>query len=95
VLQNIMNANDQIAARNEDLLNKNHVLSINIMSSPGAGKTTLLLETIRRLKEKTRITVIEADSASPPTRAAPDPFKNCRRVTSIPSSPLLKISLTY
>jgi hydrogenase nickel incorporation protein HypB len=64
VLQNIMNANDQIAARNADLLNKNHVLAVNIMSSPGAGKTTLLLETIRRLKGKTRITVIEADIAS-------------------------------
>jgi hydrogenase nickel incorporation protein HypB len=64
VLQNIMNANDQIAVRNEDLLNKNHVLAINIMSSPGAGKTTLILETIRRLKDKTRIAVIEADIAS-------------------------------
>jgi hydrogenase nickel incorporation protein HypB len=64
VLENIMNANDQIAARNEDLLNKSHVLAINIMSSPGAGKTTLLLETIRRLKDKTRIAVIEADIAS-------------------------------
>jgi hydrogenase nickel incorporation protein HypB len=64
VLQNIMNANDQIAARNQALLEKNEVLAINIMSSPGAGKTTLLLETIRRLKNKTGIAVIEADIAS-------------------------------
>jgi hydrogenase nickel incorporation protein HypB len=34
------------------------------MSSPGAGKTTLLLETIKRLKSKYRIAVIEADIAS-------------------------------
>jgi hydrogenase nickel incorporation protein HypB len=64
VLQNIMNANDQIAARNKELLDKNKVLAINVMSSPGAGKTTLLLETIRRLKNKVRIAVIEGDIAS-------------------------------
>ncbi len=64
VLQNIMNANDQIAARNKEMLDKNKVLAINIMSSPGAGKTTLLLKTIQRLKDKTRIAVIEADIAS-------------------------------
>ncbi len=64
VLQNIMNANDQIAARNKELLDKSKVLAINIMSSPGAGKTTLILETIRRLKTKVRIAVIEGDIAS-------------------------------
>jgi hydrogenase nickel incorporation protein HypB len=64
VLQNIMSANDQIAARNQELLTKNKILAVNIMSSPGAGKTTLLLETIRRLKNKRRISVIEADISS-------------------------------
>lgn len=64
VLQNIMNANDQIAAKNKELLNRKKVLAINVMSSPGAGKTTLILETIRRLKDKFRIAVIEADIAS-------------------------------
>jgi hydrogenase nickel incorporation protein HypB len=64
VLQNILNANDQIAARNKGLLDKNQVLAINVMSSPGAGKTTLLLETIRRLKDRVKIGVIEADIAS-------------------------------
>src|SRR5512137_3071070 len=64
VLQNIMNANDQIAAKNQELLNKSRVLAVNVMSSPGAGKTTLILETIRRLKNKVRIAVIEADIAS-------------------------------
>jgi len=37
---------------------------VNVMSSPGAGKTSLILETIRRLKGKTRIGVIEGDVAS-------------------------------
>jgi hydrogenase nickel incorporation protein HypB len=64
VLQNIMNANDQLAAENLKLLDKYKILSINIMSSPGAGKTTLLMETIKRLKAKVRIGVIEADIAS-------------------------------
>jgi hydrogenase nickel incorporation protein HypB len=64
VLQNIMSANDQIAAHNKELLEKNKVLAINVMSSPGAGKTTFLMEVIRRLKGKYKITVIEADIAS-------------------------------
>jgi hydrogenase nickel incorporation protein HypB len=64
VLQNIMNANDQLAAENRKLLEKNKVLAVNVMSSPGAGKTTLLLNTIKRLKEKVKIAVIEADIAS-------------------------------
>jgi hydrogenase nickel incorporation protein HypB len=64
VLQNIMNANDKIAEKNQDLLNQNKVMSVNVMSSPGAGKTSLILETIRRLKEKFKICVVEADIAS-------------------------------
>ncbi len=64
VLQNILDANDQIANRNRQLLDAQRVLGINIMSSPGAGKTSLILQTIKRLKEKVRIAVIEGDIAS-------------------------------
>ncbi len=64
VLQNIMNANDQLAVENRKLLDKNKVLAVNVMSSPGAGKTTLLLSTIKQLKDKVKIAVIEADIAS-------------------------------
>ena len=64
VLQNILNANDQLAAQNQALLDQHQVLAINIMSSPGGGKTTLLLKTIARLKNKYHIAVIEADIAS-------------------------------
>jgi len=64
VLQNILNANDQIASRNQQLLDRNKVLAINIMSSPGAGKTSLILQTIKRLKDKVKIAVIEGDIAS-------------------------------
>ena len=64
VLQNILDANDQIANRNRQVLDKNKVLAINIMSSPGAGKTSLILQTIDRLKDKVKIAVIEGDIAS-------------------------------
>ncbi|HEX7475115.1 MAG TPA: hydrogenase nickel incorporation protein HypB [Dehalococcoidales bacterium] len=64
VLKNIMSANDQLATKNQALLDKHKVLGINIMSSPGAGKTTLLLKTIAHLKNKVKMAVIEADIAS-------------------------------
>ncbi|MFC1870041.1 hydrogenase nickel incorporation protein HypB [Chloroflexota bacterium] len=64
VLQNIMAANDQIAVRNQQLLDTNKVLAINIMSSPGAGKTSLVLQTIRGLKGRVKIAVVEGDIAS-------------------------------
>jgi len=64
VLQNILDANDQIANRNRQVLDKAGVLAINIMSSPGAGKTSLILQTIARLKDKVRIAVVEGDIAS-------------------------------
>lgn len=64
VLQNILDANDQMANRNRQVLDKEGVLAINIMSSPGAGKTSLILQTIARLKERVGIAVIEGDIAS-------------------------------
>ena len=64
VLKDILSANEQIAGRNRQLLDSKGVFAVNLMSSPGAGKTSLILETIRRLKGKTRIGVIEGDVAS-------------------------------
>ena len=64
VLQNILDANDRIANRNRQLLDEHRVLGINIMSSPGAGKTSLILQTIKRLKDRVKIAVIEGDIAS-------------------------------
>ena len=64
VLKNILSANDEIAGRNHALLDKNNVFAVNIMASPGAGKTSLILETIRRLKDRIRIGVIEGDITS-------------------------------
>ena len=64
VLKDILSANEQIAGRNRQLLDSKGVFAVNLMSSPGAGKTSLILETIRRLKGKTRIGVIEGDVSS-------------------------------
>ena len=64
VLKDILGANEQIAEINRQLLDSNNVFAVNLMSSPGAGKTSLILETIKRLKGKTRIGVIEGDVSS-------------------------------
>jgi hydrogenase nickel incorporation protein HypB len=64
VLKNILSANEQMAAENRHLLDSHKITAINIMASPGAGKTSFILETIRRLKSKVRIGVIEGDISS-------------------------------
>jgi len=64
VLKDILNANEQIAGRNRQLLDSKGVFAVNLMSSPGAGKTSLILETIRKLKGETGIGVIEGDISS-------------------------------
>ena len=64
VLKDILGANEQIAERNRKLLDSHGVFAVNLMSSPGAGKTSLILETIKRLKGKPKIGVIEGDVSS-------------------------------
>ena len=64
VLKNILGANDQIAAKNRELLDVHKVFAVNIMASPGAGKTSVVLQTIKALKSKVKIGVIEGDIAS-------------------------------
>jgi len=64
VIKNILEANETIANRNQQLLDKHKVFAINIMSAPGAGKTSLILQTMTMLKDKLNIGVIEGDVAS-------------------------------
>jgi len=61
VLDDIMGANDRIAAQNRELFDKFKILVINLMSAPGAGKTSLLELTIKALQQRYRIGVIEGD----------------------------------
>jgi hydrogenase nickel incorporation protein HypB len=62
--EQILGANEDKARENKKRLDKYDVLTINIMSSPGAGKTSLILNTIRNLRQRVRIAVIEGDVAS-------------------------------
>jgi len=63
IIQNILNANDQIAVENRNKFDSEKVFAVNMMASPGAGKTSLIIETISRLKSRYRIGVIEGDTA--------------------------------
>jgi len=64
IKEDILGVNDEKARLNQELLNKHHILMVNIMSSPGAGKTSLIMETIKGLKDIVRFGVIEGDIAS-------------------------------
>jgi hydrogenase nickel incorporation protein HypB len=64
VVRDIMGANDQIAQKNRQLFDRNKVFVVNVMASPGAGKTSLILETIKRLKGKLKVGVVEGDISS-------------------------------
>nr|WP_316614159.1 hydrogenase nickel incorporation protein HypB [uncultured Ruminococcus sp.] len=59
--KSVFEDNDRAADALRDRLREKGVCLINIMSSPGSGKTTLLISLIRRLCEKYRVGVMEAD----------------------------------
>jgi hydrogenase nickel incorporation protein HypB len=64
ILRNVLEANDQLAARIREQLAAKHVTAINLISAPGAGKTSLLERTIPGLGEHLRIGVLEGDIAT-------------------------------
>jgi len=64
IVKDIMGANEQIARENRQLFDRNKVFVVNVMASPGAGKTSLILETIKRLKGKVEVGVVEGDISS-------------------------------
>lgn len=57
----ILEDNDADADFLRDELKRKGVYYVNIMSSPGAGKTSTLIQTIKLLKDKIKIGVMEAD----------------------------------
>ena len=64
IVENILNANDQLAQENREQIDAAGAYSINLMASPGAGKTSFILATIQALLEKNiQIGVIEGDTA--------------------------------
>ena len=64
VLKNVLEANDQMAARNRAQLASKKITAINLISAPGAGKTSLLEQTIPVLAPHHRIGVLEGDIAT-------------------------------
>jgi hydrogenase nickel incorporation protein HypB len=64
IVEQVMKANDQIAAQNQRLLDQHQTVAVNIMASPGAGKTSLLMRTVEALRGQLRIGAIEGDTAS-------------------------------
>ncbi len=61
VEQDLLAANDGIAARNRARLAALQVFALNLVSSPGSGKTSLLVRTIELLQGRFPLAVIEGD----------------------------------
>jgi hydrogenase nickel incorporation protein HypB len=59
--QKILSRNEECARKNRAFFKDNNVLCLNVISSPGSGKTTTISRTIRDLKDKLTIGVIEGD----------------------------------
>jgi hydrogenase nickel incorporation protein HypB len=64
VVEQIMSANDQLAAANRNQLDKTGVFALNVMASPGAGKTSLITRTVEALKSELRIGAVDGDIAT-------------------------------
>lgn len=59
--QDILGKNDMYAAQNRARFERSSLFVLNLVSSPGSGKTTLLTETIKLIKDKYSVAVIEGD----------------------------------
>jgi len=64
IVEKILSANDHIAAQNKSALDSAGVLGLNFMASPGAGKTSLIEHTIKKLKDRLKLAVIDGDVAT-------------------------------
>ena len=57
----ILNQNNLLAERNRGYFEAKNIFAINMMSSPGSGKTTILERTIKDIKDKVQLYIIEGD----------------------------------
>jgi hydrogenase nickel incorporation protein HypB len=57
----ILNQNNLLAERNRGYFEAKNIITLNMMSSPGSGKTTLLERTIKDIKDKVKLYIIEGD----------------------------------
>ncbi|CNJ21241.1 hydrogenase nickel incorporation protein HypB [Yersinia mollaretii] len=59
--QDVLSKNNQLASHNRAHFVEQHILALNLVSSPGSGKTTLLTTTLQRLAGQVPCAVIEGD----------------------------------
>ncbi len=64
VVQDILGANDRLAASNRDRFDAAGVFAINLMASPGAGKTSLIARTVEALRDEYAIGAVDGDIAT-------------------------------
>jgi hydrogenase nickel incorporation protein HypB len=64
VVEDILSANDQLAASNRERLDRTGIFAINLMASPGAGKTSLITRTVEALRDDFRIGAVDGDIAT-------------------------------
>lgn len=57
----VLDKNDRLAERNRQYFAEQHILALNLVSSPGSGKTTLLTETLLQLRGMRECAVVEGD----------------------------------
>ena len=80
VVQNVLRANDAIAAQNRERFNALRLPVLNFISAPGSGKTALLERTLESLKAK-RCAVLVGDLAT--SRDAERLGRHCENVVQI------------
>ncbi|MBN2501494.1 MAG: hydrogenase nickel incorporation protein HypB [Anaerolineales bacterium] len=64
IVEDIMGANDRLAAQNRADLDAAGVFAINLMASPGAGKTSLIEKTLEKLAGSLRVAAVDGDIAT-------------------------------
>ena len=64
VVEDIMSANDRLAADVRAQLAASQVFALNVMASPGAGKTSLITRTVEALRDELRIGAVDGDIAT-------------------------------
>jgi hydrogenase nickel incorporation protein HypB len=64
VERDLLEANDRVAQQNRARFARHRVLALNLVSSPGSGKTTLLVRTLRELRGRCALAVVEGDQAT-------------------------------
>jgi hydrogenase nickel incorporation protein HypB len=61
IQKSIYSSNDEAAKKVREDMKESNTFLLNLMSSPGSGKTTTLVQTIKLIKDKYKIGVLEAD----------------------------------